>query len=145
MENMFSKWLKEAKKEKLLSREGIGGHQQEKCKSEFFLLKNRESKPIYVLETGRACLKENLVNLILESLPDYSVKFPCYTIAVDGTSPASSTFRVNKVLPRMSSVGIFTPRSFLRWLVGVVYSAEKRIQQKGRQANTGHFWASCGI
>lgn len=126
MENMFSKWLKQAKKEKLLSREGIGGHQLEKCKSEFFLLKNRESEPICILETGRACLKENLVNSVIESLPDYSVKFPCYTVGVDGTSTASSTFRVNKVMPRRSAVGIFTPRAFLRWLVGVVYSAEKR-------------------
>jgi 2-C-methyl-D-erythritol 4-phosphate cytidylyltransferase len=97
----------------------------EKCKSEFFLVKNRESEPICVLETGRACLKENLVNSVLESLPDYSVKFPCYTVGVDGTSPASSTFRVNKVMPRRSAVGIFTPRAFLRRLVGVVYSAEK--------------------
>ena len=121
----ISKWLEEAKKEKLLSREGISAYQVEKCKSEFFLLKNQERETVCVLETGRACLKANLKNSILESFPDCSIKFPCYTVTVQGPSAATSAFNVTRIMPRRSFVGVFTPRQFLRWVVGAMYSASK--------------------
>jgi polyphosphate kinase 2 (PPK2 family) len=122
----FSKWLKEAKKQKLLSREGISGYQVEKCTSEFFLLKNQENKPVCVLETGRTCLKSNIKNSILEGLPDHSIKFPCYTVSMQSPSNhesnATTLFKVNKIMPRRSAVGIFTNDKFVRWIVGKVYS-----------------------
>ena len=129
--NLFSKWLREAKKNKLLSRQSISGYQVEKCASEFFLIKNKEREPVCILETGRTCLKSNLKNSILESLPDHSIKFPCYTVSMQSPSShesnATTLFKVNKIMPRRSAVGIFTNERFLRWIVGKVYAAKGAI------------------
>ena len=119
------RWLKEAKKEKLLSREGISAYQVEKCTSDFFVLRDQKNTPVCFLETGRACLKANLSKPVLESFPKNCIKFPCYTVTVQGSSPATSVFTVTRIMPRRSFVGTFTPRQFLRWVVGAIYSASK--------------------
>ena len=73
-------------------------------------------------------LKSNLKNSILKSLPDHSIKFPCYTVSMQSVSGhesnATTLFKVNKIMPRRSAVGIFTTEKFVSWIVGKVYSAK---------------------